>query len=116
MANKRALENAKQNINDEFYTYYKDIEQELIHYKEFLKDKIIYCNCDDPRKSNFWKYLHEHFEEYELKELIASFKPRIEEPAFAAFYKGGNDADITCYEHKELVGGVSSTRMSALKY
>ena len=42
-----ALHRAKREKNDEFYTQKKDIENELIHYHKHLKDKIVYCNCDD---------------------------------------------------------------------
>ena len=42
---------------DEFYTKYSDIEKELIHYAEQLRNKVIFCNCDDARKSNFGELL-----------------------------------------------------------
>ena len=51
------LRKAKKNKNDEFYTQLTDIEKELRHYKEHFKGKVIYCNCDDPRVSNFFKYM-----------------------------------------------------------
>ena len=57
--------------NDEFYTQLGDIERELIYYKEFLKNKIIYCNCDS-MESNFFKYFFNNFEEIGLKQLVAS--------------------------------------------
>lgn len=44
---------AKKRKKDEFYTQLVDIENELKHYKEHFKDKVVLCNCDDPRKSNF---------------------------------------------------------------
>ena len=47
------LRKAKKGKNDEFYTQLKDIEKELIHYKVHFKNKIVYCNCDDPITSNF---------------------------------------------------------------
>ena len=47
---------ANKNKNDEFYTQLQDIEKELRYYKEHFKNKIVYCNCDDPRISNFYKY------------------------------------------------------------
>ena len=58
--------------NDEFYTRLEDIEKELMHYKRFFKDKIIYCNCDDPKRSNFWKYFYDHFNDLQLKKLIST--------------------------------------------
>ena len=66
------LHSAKKAKNDEFYTQYEDIAKELPYYKEQLVDKIVYCNCDNPLYSNFYKYLKEHFSEYKLKLLIAT--------------------------------------------
>lgn len=57
---------------DEYYTKYSDIEEELAHYKEHFRDKIIYCNCDDYRKSNFYKYFKNNFDALGLKKLITS--------------------------------------------
>ena len=50
------LTDAKNNKKDEFYTQLSDIERELKHFKHHFKDKIVYCNCDDPRVSNFFHY------------------------------------------------------------
>jgi hypothetical protein len=50
------LHQAKNAKKDEFYTQLSDIEKELRHYKEHFKDKIVFCNCDDPRISNFFKW------------------------------------------------------------
>ena len=57
---------------DEFYTQLIDIENELKHYKEQFKGKIIYCNCDDPFESNFFKYFASAFNALKLKKLIAT--------------------------------------------
>lgn len=51
--NRDFLQKAKSNKNDEFYTQLKDIERELFHYESHFKDKVVYCNCDDVRVSNF---------------------------------------------------------------
>ena len=67
-----ALNRAKREKNDEFYTQKKDIENELIHYHKHLKDKIVYCNCDDYRKSKFVEYFMENFEKIGLKKLIST--------------------------------------------
>ena len=73
MASKQKnLSNAKSKKNDEFYTQLTDIEKELHHYKEQFKDKVVYCNCDDPTESNFVKYFLLNFEHFELKKLIAT--------------------------------------------
>jgi len=66
------LTKAKKNKNDEFYTQLSDIESELKHYKNQFKDKVVYCNCDDPRISNFFEYFASNFRELGLKKLIAS--------------------------------------------
>ena len=65
----RAANKAKQ---DEFYTQLSDIEDELRHYKKHFKDKIIFCNCDDPYESNFFKYFAMNFNALGLKKLIAT--------------------------------------------
>lgn len=70
--NNKNLHKAKKEKNDEFYTQYKDIEDELVNYKEQLKDKVIYCNCDDPRFSNFFLYFKNNFKDLQLKKLITS--------------------------------------------
>jgi hypothetical protein len=66
------LHKAKNNKKDEFYTQLSDIENELRHYKEHFKDKVVYCNCDDPRVSNFFHYFSYNFEHLGLKKLIAT--------------------------------------------
>ena len=65
------LRNAKKNKNDEFYTQLSDIEKEMRHYKDFFEDKVVYCNCDDPFESNFFKYFAAHFNTLKLKKLIS---------------------------------------------
>lgn len=67
----KTLHTAKKGKNDEFYTLYEDIDRELIHYKDQLYDKIIYCNTDD-ENSNFWKYLINNFHNLKIKKLIAT--------------------------------------------
>lgn len=68
----KALKAEKNFENDEFYTYYKSIEEEVSQYKLELENKVVYCNCDNPTKSNFFKFFVEHFEDYKLKELICT--------------------------------------------
>ena len=63
---------AKKEANDEFYTQYEDIAKEIEHYKEHLKGKVVYCNCDIPHFSNFHKYFLDNFKELELKKLIVT--------------------------------------------
>ena len=66
------LQAAKATKNDEFYTLYEDIEAELKHYTGVLKGKVIYCNCDTLRISNFIRYFIDQFEELGIKRLIAT--------------------------------------------
>lgn len=66
------LSAARRNKNDEFYTLLPDIENELKWYKDHFKDKVVYCNCDDPSRSNFVSFFKAKFETYGLKKLIAT--------------------------------------------
>lgn len=66
------LTSAKKSKNDEFYTQLSDIERELKHYKKHFKDKVVFCNCDDPRVSNFFHFFSYNFEKLGLKKLIAT--------------------------------------------
>jgi hypothetical protein len=71
-ATNKLLQKAKKSKSDEFYTQLSDIESELKHYKNHFKDKVVYCNCDDARGSNFFKYFSANFEDLGLKKLIAA--------------------------------------------
>lgn len=64
---------AKNQKLDEFYTRYEDIQRELSHYCDLFKDKVVYCNCDDPERSAFWKFFNDVFESWGLKELVATY-------------------------------------------
>ncbi|MFK5975938.1 MAG: adenine-specific methyltransferase EcoRI family protein [Sulfurovum sp.] len=66
------LKKAKKNKNDEFYTQLSDIESELKHYKSHFKDKVVFCNCDDARTSNFFNYFVLNFKELGIKKLITA--------------------------------------------
>jgi hypothetical protein len=70
-ANKN-LHKAKNAKKDEFYTQLADIENELKQYKAHFKNKVVYCNCDDPRISNFFHYFSYNFEDLGLKKLITT--------------------------------------------
>lgn len=74
------LTNAKNAKNDEFYTQYSDIQKEIEAYLEYNPDvfrgKVVYCNCDDPYESNFFRYFVLNFDKLKLKQLITtSYKP-----------------------------------------
>jgi hypothetical protein len=89
------LHKAKNNKKDEFYTQLVDIERELKHYKTHFKNKVVYCNCDDPRMSNFFHYFSYNFEDLGLKKLIT-----------------------TCYQnqHRDLFSQHDSERAIYLEY
>lgn len=91
----RTLHIAKSSKKDEFYTQLSDIESELKHYKEHFKNKVVFCNCDDPRVSNFFHYFSYNFENLGLKKLIT-----------------------TCYKNQEtdLFGQVESENAVFLEY
>ncbi|MCY4001078.1 MAG: modification methylase [Bacteroidetes bacterium] len=66
------LSAARRNKKDEFYTQLSDIENELRHYHDLFEGKVIYCNCDDPRVSNFFYYFSSNFKFLKIKKLIAT--------------------------------------------
>ena len=71
MANS-SLNRAKTEKNYEFYTRREDIENELSHYAEHFRGKVVYCNCDDPQWSEFWRFFMRNFRPWGLKKLIAT--------------------------------------------
>jgi len=68
----KSLHKANKAKNDEFYTQLGDIANELKHYRDQLRNKVIFCNCDDPFESNFFKYFAANFNTLGLKKLIAT--------------------------------------------
>lgn len=72
MAGNTSLRKADKAKNDEFYTQLADIELELKHYRKHLAGKTIFCNCDDPYESNFFKYFAMNFNYLGLKKLVAT--------------------------------------------
>ena len=79
-ATNKLLHKAKSSKSDEFYTQYHDIEKEVSAYLDYdsnvFRDKVIYCNCDDPFESNFFRYFVLNFNRIGLKQLITtSYKP-----------------------------------------
>ena len=96
------LHSAKTNKEDEFYTQISDIEKELKHYKNHFKDKVVFCNCDDPRISNFFHYFSYNFEKLGLKKLITTcyknqdrdlFSQNDKEQAIYLEYEGDKNGD-----------------------
>lgn len=93
MAN-ASLHAAKDAKNDEFYTRLEDINEEMNHYENKFRDKVVFCNCDDPKWSNFWKYFHMNFEYLGLKKLITTHYESGEVQSYKIEYTGGNDEDF----------------------
>ena len=67
-----SLRTANKVKNDEFYTQLSDIENELKHYQQHFEGKTVFCNCDDPYESNFFKYFAMNFNFLKLKKLIVT--------------------------------------------
>lgn len=72
MASNKNLNRAKKNKDDEFYTLYSTIEKEIPYYEDQFRGKTVYCNCDDPHWSNFFRYFIYNFNRLGLKRLICS--------------------------------------------
>lgn len=96
------LHKAKTEKKDEFYTQLSDIENELRHYTEHFKNKVILCNCDDPWVSNFFHYFSYNFEKLGLKKLVTTcyksqnadlFSDNTSEKAIFLEYTGDKNGD-----------------------
>ena len=87
------LHKAKVAKNDEFYTQLRDVAEELKHYKPHFQGKVVFCNCDDPTWSAFWRYFHLNFAELGLKKLISTHYDRTE-PTYKMEYEGGDDNNV----------------------
>lgn len=86
------LNKASKAKEDEFYTKITDIEKELRHYKAHFRGKTIFCNCDDPEYSNFWRYFELNFDELGLFRLIATHF-EAEKPSYKLELKADTDGD-----------------------
>ena len=73
--NNISLNTAKKAKNDEFYTRYEDIEAEVMKYRKYFRDKVVYLPCDDPieKKSEFWSFFVNNFDAFGIKKLIATY-------------------------------------------
>lgn len=96
------LRGAQKAKKDEFYTRLEDIEKELRHYRDHFKDKVVLCNCDDPRVSNFFHYFSYGFEHLHLKQLITTcyrsrardlFSENQDENAISLVYNGDKNGN-----------------------
>lgn len=68
----KSLSNAKAAKKDEFYTQMEDIAAEMRYHRKQFKGQTVFCNCDDPFESNFFKYFALNFNKLGLKKLIAT--------------------------------------------
>lgn len=98
----RSLRAAKASKTDDFYTQLSDIENELKHYKDHFKGKVVLCNCDDPWVSNFFHYFAHNFEKLRLRKLITTCYKNSQPDMFSEHksakavwleYKGDKDGD-----------------------
>lgn len=92
MATNNKTNKAREAKHDEFYTQLTDIENELKYYREYFRDKVVLCNCDDPRVSNFFRYFSYNFEAIGLKRLIATCYKNREPDLFST-----NESEQACY-------------------
>ena len=110
----RDFQEARRAKKDEFYTSLRDIQLELLHYTRHFEDKVVYCNCDDPRSSNFFRYFSTNFEKLGLKKLITTcyrsqdasqFGSDDSDHAVYLEYTGGNNVpDVEELDIKPLAG------------
>ena len=108
MSTNKNLLRAKSNRNDEFYTLYTDVSDELNHYRPYFVDKIIYCNCDS-EKSSFVRYFKNNFKELKLKGLYAT---EYNQDACGVVYYYDNDTEYK----KELVSDGSFDSRDCIYY
>jgi len=100
--NNSDLHRARDSKKDEFYTQLSVIEKELKYYKHHFRDKVVYCNCDDPRSSNFFLYFSHNFETLGIKRLITTcykskdinlFSKNLSSSALRLEYNGDKNGD-----------------------
>lgn len=110
------LTRARKAKNDEFYTRLCDVENELRHYSEHFKDKVVLCNCDDPTWSAFWKYFHINFSILGLKKLTGTHFENKDPHSYAVVYEGGNDDNTNDAETVPLIEDGDFRSTECLEY
>lgn len=91
MSKKDNLARAKNAKNDEFYTRLEDIESEISMHPDYVrqfKDKVVFCNCDDPEWSNFHLFFRQHFQQLGLKKLITTHYNQDGSPSYKLEWNG----------------------------
>lgn len=113
MSKNKNLHAARTAKNDEFFTIYSDVENEMSWYKDKFRDKVVYCNCDDER-SSFWKYFHKNFHTLGLRKLIATHFDPVH--SYRLEYNGGDDGNtgVCLWTGLEGNGGFQSPECSML--
>ncbi len=108
-ATNKLLQKAKKSKSDEFYTQLCDIESELKHYRNHFRDKVVFCNCDDPFISNFFNYFALNFKELGLKKLIAAcYKEPLNDYIKSADNETGYYYEYNGHEHEEIKPSISN--------
>lgn len=115
MSNNSALNKAQSCKNDEFYTLYADIEKALSRFHGVFENRVVYCNCDNPATSMFYKYFRDNFTRFKLKELIATYYD-CDNPVVGISYNGvehaftltgngdfRNEENIDILKHADIV-------------
>lgn len=107
MAKTDNLRKARVVKNDEFYTQLHEIENELKYYSPYLRGKIVYCNCDSPRYSNFWKYFYNNFHILGLRGLVSTYLDKVVDETIPSYvyYKGSECIDKQCEQNLMQVLG-----------
>lgn len=90
--------------DDEYYTMYSTISNTIPKFRDQFKDKVVYCNCDDPNWSNFYKYFHSNFASLGLKQLICTHYAKDCDTSYAIIYDGGADFDMDAGKIVEIHG------------
>ena len=95
MSHNAGLRAASKAKNDEFYTQRVDIENELAHYVDHFRGKTVYCNCDDPVTSEFWRFFVRVFQPWGLKKLIAThYEPDAQNFSYKLELEPGADGQV----------------------
>lgn len=102
-----SLNRAKELKKDEFYTLYEEIEEELKHYKGHFKGKKVFINCDDPKKSQFWQFFKDNFDNYGLKKLTAMYYQPEGRVYRYEMFGGRDDKGILRYTQTPIEGNGS---------
>lgn len=89
------LASARKAKNDEFYTRIEDIQLEIRNYTDHFDGKTVFCNCDDPEWSNFWRFFRDNFDALKLKRLVATYYTQ----------NGQSAGQLVCHDHHRDANG-----------